>query len=86
MLLLNTRPDHRVCLELCDADTLSVTALELGRFLTHREGHKETRLVSLPGFAREIGVGSIYLKDEGSSIRCGSFKALGGALMLCFGC
>ncbi|MGY4502258.1 diaminopropionate ammonia-lyase [Bradyrhizobium sp. GM24.11] len=80
MLLLNTHPDHRAILEVCDADTLSVTAArEVERFLRHREGHKETPLVSLPGLAREIGVGSIYLKDEGHRLGLGSFKALGGS-------
>lgn len=40
---------------------------------------KETPLISLPGLAREIGVGSIHLKDEGHRLGVGSFKALGGS-------
>ncbi|MCK1743746.1 diaminopropionate ammonia-lyase [Bradyrhizobium sp. 139] len=80
MLLLNPHVDHRAILDACDADTLSVEAArEVERFLRHREGHKETPLLSLPGLAREIGVGSIYLKDEGHRLGLGSFKALGGS-------
>lgn len=80
MLLLNRHPDHRAILDVSDADILSVEgAREVERFLRHREGHKETPLFSLPGLAREIGVGSIHLKDEGHRLGLGSFKALGGS-------
>lgn len=54
-------------------------AREVERFLRHREGHKETPLLSLTSLAREIGVGSIHLKDEGHRLGLGSFKALGGS-------
>lgn len=80
MLLLNRHPDYRAILDVADADTLSVEAArEVERFLRHREGHKETPLLSLTSLAREIGVGSIHLKDEGHRLGLGSFKALGGS-------
>ncbi|RXH34595.1 diaminopropionate ammonia-lyase [Bradyrhizobium nanningense] len=80
MLLLNSHVDHRAILDPCDADDLSVEAArKVECFLRHREGHKETPLLSLPGLAREIGVASIYLKDEAHRLGLGSFKALGGS-------
>ncbi|MBN7776418.1 diaminopropionate ammonia-lyase [Nitratireductor aquimarinus] len=54
-------------------------AVETERFLSHREGHVETPLQALPGLARELGVGSICIKDEGFRLGLGSFKALGGS-------
>lgn len=79
MLLLNRHPTHRAILDVSDADTLSVKAArEVERFLRYREGYKETPLLSLAALAREIGVGSIHLKDEGHRLGLGSFKALGG--------
>ena len=80
MLLLNSHPDHRAQLQRVDAETLSVeTAQEVERFLKHRKGNSETPLVSLPGLARNLGLGAIHLKDEGLRLRLGSFKALGGS-------
>ncbi|MGY4298894.1 diaminopropionate ammonia-lyase [Bradyrhizobium sp. i1.4.4] len=80
MFLLNQHTDHRAPLDASDADTLSVEAArEVERFLEHRDAHKETPLISLRGLAREIGVGSIHLKDEGQRLGLGSFKALGGS-------
>lgn len=80
MLLLNRHPDYRAILDVADADTLSVEAArEVERVLRYREGHKETPLLSLASLAREIGVGSIHLKDEGHRLGLGSFKALGGS-------
>ncbi|MGY5802187.1 diaminopropionate ammonia-lyase [Rhizobium sp. LEGMi12c] len=80
MLLLNENADYRTKLDPIDAETLSLAAaLEVERFLSHREGHKETPLVALPGLARELGVASIHIKDEGHRLGLGSFKALGGS-------
>lgn len=80
MLLLNKHPDHRSPLTASDADTLGIEAArEVERFLKQRDGHEETPLISMPGLAREIGVGSIYLKDEGQRLGLRSFKALGGS-------
>jgi diaminopropionate ammonia-lyase len=47
--------------------------------ITAWPGYAPTPLLSLPGLAREIGVGRIWLKDEGARFGLGSFKALGGA-------
>lgn len=81
MLLLNEHANHLAPLVATDARTLSLEAArEVERFLQHRDGHKETPLVSLPGLAREIGVGSIRLKDEGHRLGLGSFKAVGRIL------
>ncbi|UPJ26384.1 diaminopropionate ammonia-lyase [Bradyrhizobium sp. CW1] len=80
MFLLNQHTDYRGPLDVSDAETLSAAAArEVERFLRYREGHKETPLVSLTALAREIGVTSIHLKDEGQRLGLGSFKALGGS-------
>lgn len=80
MLLLNRHPDYGAILDVADVDNLSVEAArEVERFFRYREGHAETPLISLSGLAREIGVGSIHLKDEGHRFGLGSFKALGGS-------
>lgn len=42
-------------------------------------GYAPTPLVSLPGLARELGIGTLSYKDEGGRFGLGSFKALGGA-------
>jgi len=42
-------------------------------------GYHVTPLHSLDGFAREIGIGHLYYKDEAGRFGLGSFKALGGA-------
>ncbi|WP_083633188.1 diaminopropionate ammonia-lyase [Bradyrhizobium sp. NAS96.2] len=80
MLFLNEHVDYRAPLDASDSEVLGLEAArEVERFLEHREGHKQTPLISLPGLAREIGVGSIYLKDEAHRHGLGSFKALGGS-------
>src|SRR5262245_48471279 len=80
MLIPNGLADHRAPLEPCDADALGVAAARaVERFLVLREGHAPTPLVMLPGLARQLGVGSIHIKDEGHRLGLGSFKALGGA-------
>lgn len=42
-------------------------------------GYRPTPLVSLPGLARRLGVGSVLYKDEDKRFGLHSFKALGGA-------
>ncbi|WP_067733489.1 diaminopropionate ammonia-lyase [Novosphingobium naphthalenivorans] len=42
-------------------------------------GYHPTPLISLPGMAKELGVGSILTKYEAGRFGLGSFKALGGA-------
>ncbi|MGL3104373.1 diaminopropionate ammonia-lyase [Bradyrhizobium sp. BR 1432] len=80
MFFFNSHTDHRASLHASDADMLSVEAArKVEHFLRHRDGHKETPLVSLAGLARGIGVGSIHLKNEGHRLGLGSFKALGGS-------
>ena len=80
MLIVNRHPDHGAQLNRADAEILSVSAArEVERFLSHRQGHKPTPLVALPGLARELGVESIHIKDEGHRLGLGSFKALGGS-------
>lgn len=80
MLILNAHPDHNKPLDPVDAETLGVTAAqEVERYLSFREGHRPTPLVALPTLARELGVGSIHIKDEGHRLGLGSFKALGGS-------
>ena len=80
MLIVNRHPDHGAQLNRADAEILSVSAArEVERFLSHRQGHKPTPLVALPGLARELSVESIHIKDEGHRLGLGSFKALGGS-------
>ncbi|ARM92208.1 diaminopropionate ammonia-lyase protein (plasmid) [Rhizobium sp. CIAT894] len=80
MLLLNENTDYRKKLDPSDAETLSLAAAEeVERFLNHREGHRETPLVSLSQLADKLDVASIHLKDEGHRLGLGSFKALGGS-------
>jgi len=80
MFLANTHADYRRPLEPGDAEMLGVAAAsEVERFLSHREGHRETPLHALPGLARELGLGAIHVKDEGHRLGLGSFKALGGS-------
>ncbi|PCD66860.1 diaminopropionate ammonia-lyase [Rhizobium phaseoli] len=80
MFLLNQHADYRKPIDAADAEVLGVEAAKtVERFLHHREGHKPTPLLSLANLAREIGIGSILIKDEGHRLGLGSFKALGGS-------
>jgi diaminopropionate ammonia-lyase len=80
MFLANRQSDYRAPLDQKDAETLSVEAAEeVERFLRHRENHVVTPLHALPALAGELGVGAIYIKDEGLRLGLGSFKALGGS-------
>ncbi len=47
--------------------------------LTRFSGYRPTPLHGLPAMARSLGIGSLWLKDEGGRFGLGSFKALGGA-------
>lgn len=44
--------------------------------------YQPTRLLSLPGLARRLGVGEVWVKCEGERVPLASFKALGGAFAL----
>src|ERR1700729_3145222 len=80
MFLPNRQSDYRGPPDPKDAETLSLEAAEeVERFLRHRENHVVTPLHALPALAGELGVGAIYIKDEGLRLGLGSFKALGGS-------
>ena len=80
MFLLNQHPDYHKPLDPADAGTLGMKAAEeVERYLTYRDNHAPTPLHSLPALASELGVGSLYIKDEGFRLALGSFKALGGS-------
>ncbi len=46
--------------------------------LTAWPGYAPTPLQPLPGLAAQMGLGAVWLKDEGGRFGLGSFKALGG--------
>jgi diaminopropionate ammonia-lyase len=80
MFLKNTHIDYNAPLLPSDAEMLGLAAAEIAeRYLQHREHHAETPLHALPALSRELGVGSIHVKDEGHRLGLGSFKALGGS-------
>jgi diaminopropionate ammonia-lyase len=80
MFLTNTNPAYRSSLDPRDAETLGIeAATTVSRFLSYRDHNAETPLVSLSGLARELGISSIHMKDEGFRLGLGSFKALGGS-------
>jgi diaminopropionate ammonia-lyase len=80
MFLPNQHPDYRNPLEPIDAETLGVPAAEeVERYLSYRDNHAPTPLHTLPALAAELGVNTVHIKDEGSRLGLGSFKALGGS-------
>lgn len=80
MLIRNTHRDYRAPLDPRDAEMLSIAgADEVERFLARRPEYGATPLLALPGLARELGIGTLLVKDEGQRLGLGSFKALGGA-------
>jgi diaminopropionate ammonia-lyase len=80
MLILNAHPDHNRPLVPADAEMLGLEgARTVERFLACRPDHRPTPLHALAGLAAELGVASIWMKDEGLRLGLGSFKALGGS-------
>lgn len=80
MLIRSNHPDYRRPLDPADAQALGESAAdEVERFLALRDDHRPTPLHALPALARELGVGAVFVKDEGFRLGLGSFKALGGA-------
>jgi diaminopropionate ammonia-lyase len=80
MLLLNTHPDYRSELDPQDLAMLGPEgARAIVRHLAKRETHAPTPLHALPGLAAALGLGAVFVKDEGQRLGLGSFKALGGA-------
>ncbi len=76
----NTHPSYRTPLPAIDVETMGPGATDrVQRVLAEREQSSPTPLHDLPGLARELGIGAIYVKDEGFRMGLGSFKALGGA-------
>jgi len=47
--------------------------------ITHWPDYKQTNLISLDDFAKQIGVSKVFYKDESTRLNLGAFKALGGA-------
>lgn len=79
----NTMPAHGQLLDPRDAETLGpAAARRVRQVLDLREGSGPTPLHTLPGLAADLGLGALYLKDEGFRLGLGSFKALGGAYAL----
>ena len=83
MYLQNTLFDYGQALDPRDAGTLGRTGADaVTRILTLREGNAPTPLIALPNLARDLGLASVHVKDEGQRLGLGSFKALGGAYAL----
>lgn len=81
--LLNELPSHGQPLLPQDADTLGVAGVgRVREVLALRGASAPTPLCALPGLARELDIGALYVKDEGFRLGLGSFKALGGAYAL----
>jgi diaminopropionate ammonia-lyase len=81
--LLNTLPSKGQSLDPRDAETLSLASVDrVMQVLALRENNAATPLHALPGLAKELGIASLHLKDEGFRLGLGSFKALGGAFAL----
>lgn len=80
MLIRNHHTDFGSPLTPADAEILSIpAAAEVERMLSRRDDHRETPLHALPVLAGELGVGAVFVKDEGHRLGLGSFKALGGS-------
>jgi diaminopropionate ammonia-lyase len=80
MLIRNRLPEYRRPLDPLDAEALGRRGADaVERFLSLRDDHRPTPLYALPALARELGVGAVFVKDEGFRLGLGSFKALGGA-------
>lgn len=83
MFLLNTHPDHRKPLLPEDAETLgAASAAAVESQIRQRENYAVTPLHVLPALAAELGIGAVFIKDEGHRLGLGSFKALGGSYVV----
>lgn len=79
MLLLNPHPEKGHPLAPADAATYGPDGLaSIEAYLATRDDHCPTPLHSLPGLAQRLGLGAVYVKEEGKRLGLGSFKALGG--------
>lgn len=80
MFQLNRHSDYRKNLDPVDATSLGMAAAEDAEaYLAWRGNAAPTPLRSLPTLATELDLGAIHVKDEGSRLGLGSFKALGGS-------
>lgn len=80
--LPNILPAHSTPLDATDAETLGLAAADrVAKVLALRD-NRPTPLHSLPTLARDLGLASLHIKDEGHRLGLGSFKALGGAYAL----
>ena len=83
MHILNPSPRHGAPLLPRDAETFGDAGVaNVAALLAACPAHKPTPLSTLPGLAKELGVGALHLKDEGHRLGLGSFKALGGAYVV----
>ncbi|MEX2648138.1 MAG: diaminopropionate ammonia-lyase [Alphaproteobacteria bacterium] len=79
-ILLNPRADAGAPFgpaqrAIMDADEVDAAR----RAIASWPGYAPTPLIALPGLAAELGLGALWVKDEGRRLGLGSFKALGGA-------
>ena len=78
--LMNNLPAHSHPLDPCDVQTLSPASVDrVAQVLALRKDNAATPLHALRGLAKELGLASLHVKDEGYRLGLGSFKALGGA-------
>ena len=80
VLVLNRLPAYGEALDPDDASHFDAGAARRTQALMERcPAHAPTRLHSLAALAAELDVGRVFVKDESTRLRLGSFKALGGA-------
>lgn len=80
MLIRNAHPDYGSDLDARDSGCFGNHAVsDVTTYLRYRPDHLPTPLHALPALASDLGVAAIHVKDEGSRLGLGSFKALGGA-------
>jgi len=81
--LPNSLPEYGKQLDGADAASLGLDAVaRVVSVLKLRENSAATPLRALTGLAAQLGLGALYVKDEGLRLGLGSFKALGGAYAL----
>lgn len=80
MLMANRSRQQGQALRAEDAEAFSPQSLaHVVKTMRLHPAYHATPLHPLPSLARELGVSSIYVKDEAGRFGLGSFKALGGA-------
>ena len=80
MLLMNSLPSRSLPLNESDRLALGRHAPgDVAPYLAACPHYRPTSLLSLNQLARSIGIGELWIKDEGERLGLGSFKALGGA-------